>query len=429
EVCFAVRRYLHLLRNRPFAALWAGSTASAVGDAMTWVAIAWLGFERGGAGLVAALLVVSTAPVVVGGPVMGVALDRFERRRVLLTVNLVLGTAVGAVPVWAAVGGRAPTWLLFAVGGLYGLLKMANWAGVPSLIPDLVGSDELDTANAMESATFGIADVTGPAVAGALIGLIGAERVLAVDAATYLAFVVCLLALPRRRPANVPSATEGEPAGVGEAGEPVRLRPAFAFLLRNAPVRATTLMYMVINAGESMLVVLLPVYVRTVLGGGPRTYGLLVSVYAVGALSGTVVAGAVRWPWPLGRSIAVAAALSGSVLTLLALRPGAAGAAAVLGVAGLLASPLTVWAQTIRMRLIPERLRGRVFGTIRTLIQSTPPVGAAVAGALLAGAGVAAAALAMAAAVAGPGLAGLRSRSLRPEATAESQVTEAVAAH
>jgi MFS family permease len=76
-----MRRYLRLLRNRPFAALWAGSTVSAVGDAMTWVAIAWLGFERGGAGLVAALVVVSTAPVIVGGLAMGVALDRFERRR------------------------------------------------------------------------------------------------------------------------------------------------------------------------------------------------------------------------------------------------------------------------------------------------------------------------------------------------------------
>jgi MFS family permease len=413
-----VRRYLRLLRNRPFAALWAGSTASAVGDAMTWVAIAWLGFERGGPGLVAALVVVSTAPVIVGGPAMGVALDRFDRRRVLLVVNGVLGAAVAAVPVWAAVGGRAPTWLLFAVGGLYGLLKMANFAGVPSLIPDLVDADEFDTANAMESATFGIADVTGPVVAGALIGIAGAERVLAVDAATYLVFVVCLGALPRRTSA---------PSDDTAVAEPVRLRPAFAFLWRTPPVRATTLMYMAINAGEIMLAVLLPVYARSVLGGGPRTYGLLVSVFAVGTLAGTVVAGAVRWPWPLGRSISVAATLSGSVLALLALRPGAAGTAIVLGAAGLLASPLTIWAQTIRMRLIPERLRGRVFGLIRTVIQSTPPVGAALAGVLLAGPGVAAAAAAMAVMVAVPGLAGLRSPALRPEATAATQVTEGFA--
>ncbi len=400
-------RYLRLLRNRPFAALWAGSTASAVGDAMTWVAIAWLGFERGGAGLVAALVVVSTAPVIVGGLAMGVALDRFERRGVLLTVNAFLGCVVAAVPLWAAVGGEAPTWLLFAVGGLYGLLKMANWAGVPSLIPDLVDSAELDTANAMESATFGIADVAGPAVAGALIGLFGAERVLAVDAASYLVFVICLTGVPRHRA----TAAEVPP---GERRR-TRLGPAFTFLVRTPPVRATTLMYMAINAGETMLIVLLPAYTRTVLGGGARTYGLLVSVFAVGTLAGTVAAGAVRWPWPLGRSIAVAATLSGGALAFLAVRPGLPGTTTTLLAAGVLASPLTVWAQTIRMRVIPQELRGRVLGMIRTLIQSTPPIGAAVAGVLLAGPGLAAAAAVMSAAVAAPGLVGLWSPALRPE--------------
>ncbi|HEY7280318.1 MAG TPA: MFS transporter [Actinomycetota bacterium] len=400
-----MRRYLRLLRNRPFAALWAGSTVSAIGDAMTWVAIAWLGFGRGGAGLVAELVVVSTAPVVVGGPAMGIALDRFERRRVLLVVNGFLGCAVASVPLWEAVGGTAPTWLLFAVGGLYGLLKMANWAGVPSLIPDLVGSADLDTANAMESATFGIADVAGPAVAGALIALFGAERVLAVDAATYLVFVACLTPLPRHRAATPGTSTGGR----------TRLRPAFAFLIRTPPVRATTLMYMAINAGETMLIVLLPAYTRTVLGGGPGTYGLLVSVFAIGTLGGTVVAGAVRWPWPLGRSIAAAAALSGGALALLALRPGLPATAATLLVAGVFGSPLTVWAQTIRMRLIPGELRGRVFGMIRTLIQSTPPIGAALAGAVLAGPGVGAVAAAMSLAVAGPGVVGLWSKALRPE--------------
>ena len=174
--------YLRLLRRRPFALLWAGSTVSAMGDAMTWVALVWIAFERGGAGLVSALVVVSTAPVIVGGFAMGVLLDRFDRRRVLVRVNLVLGLAVASVPAWSALVGPPPTWLLFVVSGLYGLLKMANWAGVPSLIPALVDDADLNTANAMEAATFGIADVAGPAIAGALIALIGAHEVLALDA-------------------------------------------------------------------------------------------------------------------------------------------------------------------------------------------------------------------------------------------------------
>lgn len=66
-------------------------------------------------------------------------------------------------------------------------------------------------------------------------------------------------------------------------------------------------------------------------------------------------------------------------------------------------------------RLIPERLRGRVFGMIRTLIQSTPPIGAAAGGALVAGPGIAVAAAVMSVAMVVPGVAGLASRALRPE--------------
>lgn len=73
--------YLRLLRNRPFAVLWTGSTLSAMGDSMTWVALVLIAFERGGAGLVSALVVVSTAPVIAGGFAMGLLLDRSDRLR------------------------------------------------------------------------------------------------------------------------------------------------------------------------------------------------------------------------------------------------------------------------------------------------------------------------------------------------------------
>ncbi|MGZ5353912.1 MAG: MFS transporter, partial [Actinomycetota bacterium] len=62
-----MRRYLELLRNRPFATLWAGSTVSAVGDALTWVALVWLVIENGSTRAVGGLVVASTAPVIAGG--------------------------------------------------------------------------------------------------------------------------------------------------------------------------------------------------------------------------------------------------------------------------------------------------------------------------------------------------------------------------
>jgi MFS family permease len=393
-----VRNYLRLLGNRPFAVLWGGSTLSAMGDAMTWVALVWIAFERGGAGMVSALVVVSTAPVIAGGFAMGLLLDRFDRRRVLVRVNLVLGLSVAAVPVWFAVAGPPPTWLLFVVAGLYGFLKMANWAGIPSLIPALVDDGDLTTANAMESASFGIADVAGPAIAGSLIALTGAVEVLAIDAVTYLAFLVCLVALRGRLPEAAPRR-----AGGGRTS----LRPAFRFMWRTPAIRATTRMFMAFNVGEGMLLVLMPTFAREVIGGNAATFGALLSVFSLAALGGSVTVGAISWRWPLGRSIAVVQALAGSAFLGLAIATSLPAAALTLAIAGLLVPPLTIWAQTSRLRLTPEEMRGRVFGVLRTLMQSTPPAGGALAGVLLGGSSVVVPVLVMSGVMAVPGVIGV----------------------
>ena len=389
-------RYRRLLGNAPFARLWTGSTISAFGDALTWVALVWLVYARtGSAGAVSALVVVATAPVFVGGVLMGSALDRFERRRFLSGVNSVLGAAVLSVPLVAAFG-RVALAQLFVVAALYGFLKMANWAGVPSIIPALVrDADDLNTANAMESVSFGIADVAGPAAAGVLIAAIGATSVLGVDAATYLIFVVLLLSLPIQ---PVPRRAPDE-RGLG-------LRPALRFIRQDRAVFATTVMFMFANVGEGMMIVVVPVYARRVLGGGAGTYGLLLSAFA---LTTTIGAAAIA----LGRSIAGSQTLYGLGHAPLIALPGLGPAVATLALAGALGSPLTLWAQTLRMQRIPEAMRGRVFGLLRTLMQSTPPIGGALAGLLIATAGLRWTLLVVVGVIAIPGAVGMVLPSLR----------------
>jgi MFS family permease len=261
-----------------------------------------------------------------------------------------------------------------------------------------VGDADLNTANAMEAATFGIADVAGPAIAGALIALIGPFEVLAIDAASYLAFLACLTALRGRLPtfARRPAHETG-----------ASLRPAFRFMWRTPAVRATTLMFMAYNIGEGMLLVLMPTYSREVLDGNAATFGALLSVFSLSTLAGSVAIGAVTWRRSLGRSIAVLQTLAGLAFLGLAAATSFPAAAVTLALAGLLGSPLTIWAQTIRMRLTPEEMRGRVFGVLRTLMQSTPPIGGALAGVLLAGPAVAVPILVMSGVIAVPGLVGL----------------------
>jgi MFS family permease len=429
-----MKRYLDLLRRREFRLLWTGATVSALGDGMSFVALVWLLIERGGTPeAVGWLAAVYTAPVVVGGIAAGIILDRFDRRRVLAADNLIRGVAIASVPLAAALG-VLTTGQLFVVAGVYGLLYMTSIAGIPSMIPTLVDGDDLTTANAMESITYGIAGLVGPTLAGLVIAVFGAPTVLALDALTYAVFVVCLLAM--RRPAEPAPAWEqaAGPAGprpvvpVAPPPAPIGIGPALRFLASSPAILAITIMYMSLNLSGGIGAVVFPIYARDVLAGGAATYGLLLSALTAGELAGLLVVGAIRWRWPLGRSIAVGALTSGLILSFLILRPGLPLILVVLVGSGLAESSLTPWAQTIRMRLIPPELRGRVFALLRTLMQSTRPIGAIVAGLLLGGGGLTPALIAAAALVALPGAVGLFLPALGRAPTREPARPEPAAA-
>ena len=192
-------------------------------------------------------------------------------------------------------------------------------------------------------------------------------------------------------------------------------------MLSTPAILAITVMFMAFNVGEGVLLVLLPAYARDVLGAGPEAYGVLVSAFTAGVLIGSVVIGAVRWPWPLGRSIAAAQLAAGAVAVGLIGRPSLPVAVLILALVGLFASPLTIWAQTIRMGLIPEALRGRVFSLLRTLMQSTPPAGGVLAGAVLAAGGLVPAIVAISVVMGAPGAIGLFHRSLSRSATSPAE--------
>jgi len=381
-----VRRYLSLLRQRDFALLWGGATISALGDGMSFVALLWLLIERGGSATdVGLLAAIHTAPVIIGGIATGPILDAFDPRRVLAADNALRGLAMASVPIAAAMGSLT-TAHLFVVAAIYGLLFMTSAAGIPSLITRLVRGDELITANAMESLSFSLSGLIGPGVAGLLIAFVGAPFVLAIDALTYFVFVGCLLAMRRGGKGEAPVAeTEMEPGfGAVPASTSKGLGPAVRFILSSAPIVAITLFYMSVNIAGGIVTVVIPLYVRDVLLAGPETFGLLLSVLTAGDLVGLLIVGAVNWPWPLGRSIAWALLSSGLVILLWLAEPPIAVLGAILFVWGGLSSSLTPWAQTIRMRLIPPEMRGRVFALLRTAMQSTRPIGAIAAGFLVA---------------------------------------------
>jgi predicted MFS family arabinose efflux permease len=271
-------------------------------------------------------------------------------------------------------------------------------------VPALVPREQLATANALEMLSWTLGGVIGPALAGVLIVWVGAPNVVIVDAVSYLAFA---LALARTRLTD-------EPRPAREAGDQVyHLGHAVKLLLKNRVLLSTTLMFMAFNIGGGALSVWLPILCDQALGGGPQLYGMLLGALALGEVVSALLAGALVLPLSLGALICLAQALSGVSLSLVLAGRNIWIVGFGLALFGAFSSPLTIWAQTLRMQIIPEQLRGRSFALLRMLMQSGNPIGGAVAGLLLPTLGLGAMIGLSAIVVGVPGLIGYRVKELR----------------
>src|SRR5262249_50255254 len=117
-------KYRTVLGVQSFRAFWLGFTFSAIGDAMTNVALVWYVYQTTHAPqAVGLLLLCYTGPVILGGLMAGVLLDRFNRRTVMLADAMIRGSVVATIPILYALGHLA-LWQLYVVAAVYGLLFM-----------------------------------------------------------------------------------------------------------------------------------------------------------------------------------------------------------------------------------------------------------------------------------------------------------------
>lgn len=400
--------YRRALSSRDFRLMWLGSSLSLVGDGMTFVALTWLVLSQpGGTAQLGLLAICYTLPVFVGGLIAGPVLDRFDKRYVLAVDSVVRGAAMASIPIVSAVG-EVPTVLPFVVAGVYGLFKMVPLAGFPSAIPDLVEPEDLDAANAMESLAFSLAGMAGPALGGLLIAGLGSEAVLAFDALSYAVFAITALAV--RRPLSptpirpLKKAATRAPVAVATPSPSAKDRDArhrVAVLLRDRALVTTTLAFMAFNIAAGMLLVVGPWLAKTQLTGGAQTLGVLLAALSAGELAGAAAAGAWTPRSRPVRTIAMVQLVAATGFLFVLASPHTIGVAAGFLVIGLFSAPMTVWAQSLRMARIPAPLRGRGFSILRTLMQATPPIGAALVTPLLGSGllGMAAAAMALIAAL------------------------------
>ncbi|MGN9843977.1 MFS transporter [Nonomuraea sp. H19] len=189
--------YREVIAIKEFRALWYGQSLSLLGDQLAQVALAVLVYDRTGSALAtAAVYALTYLPSIVGGPLLAGLADRFARRGVMLTCDLIRAVLVAAM----AVPGM-PFWALCSLVFLVVLLSAPFSAARAALLPEVLQGDTYVIGSALQNMTNQAVQMLGFAVGGALIATMGPYRALALDAATFLGSALILMSGVRRRPA------------------------------------------------------------------------------------------------------------------------------------------------------------------------------------------------------------------------------------
>ncbi|MGW5419339.1 MFS transporter [Streptomyces sp. NPDC003943] len=371
----------------PLASVLAANAISISGNSLTLIGVPWFALETTGspgkAGLVAFCAAV---PVVVSAIAGGPVIDRIGRRRVSVASDLVCALALAAIPLLNGAG-LLRFWMLCALMGVTGLFHAPGETARHVLVPDLAerAGTPLSRAASLYDAVSRGARMTGAAVGGLLVALIGADTVLYVDGATFLVSALLVLAGLRGVPAAEP--LRDAPA-LNLAAYRADLREGYSFLLRTRLLLAVDLMVMVTNGlALSWSAVLLPIHAREELGGS-AAQGLLVAVFGGSALAGALLYGALGQRFPRRPVFTAGFLISGAPILTAAFTDTIPPmvVAAVLG--GLGAGVLNPILTTAFYEVVPEELRSRVGGASTAAVLLTTPLGGLAAGFLVESVGI-----------------------------------------
>ena len=407
-----------------FAKLWSAQAVSSVGDGVYATALPLLAATLTRRPLpISAVVFAEWLPWLLFGLLAGALVDRWDRRRVLWVVDTARLAAVGTFAA-AVLLGLVSIPLLMLTGFVLGTGQTLVDTAAQALIPTLVSRDRqrLERANGRLQGTHVLCDHLAGPPAGGLLFSAAAWLPFGVDALSFAASSALVASIPARRAA--PAGSEGEaPTSVDQrASLRAEVAEGLRWLAGHRVLRAMA----VLTAGVNLLSVahgaVLVLFAQQRLGLGSVGFGLLLTAAAVGGLAGSVLA-----PWLSSRAGPARVMVAGFVVGGLA-RVGIGLTRSPLVAGGLLAATgafptiYNVVFGSLRQRLIPDRLLGRVNSAYSLCTYGAVPLGALLGGALASRFGLPAPFLVAGALIPAMGLLALRSMNRR---TIEQALAEA----
>jgi ENTS family enterobactin (siderophore) exporter len=358
-----------LRRNRDFLIVLVGQGISSFGDAITNTALPILVLLLTGSGFAMGVVgVLTTLPDLIIGLPAGAFADRWDRRKMMLWSDAGRAILTAAVPISVAVGGPTMAVILLITFPL-NVLRVLWLAAYTAAVPGLVGRDQVPRANAIFEAVFNVGWVVGPALAGLLAATIGPGATIAIDALTFAVSALALLLVRR------PLRAEARPERTHILED---VREGIRFVAHQPTLRAVLALWTTVSVITAGFTSVLIYYVTVDRGLGEAVVGVVLSAFAMGSLSGSILAARLA-PKAVGRVMLGGAVIFGLATLLLVGTPVPVMVLAAF-LAGVINANVLVAYISLRTMLSPDALLGRVGATARTLSIGLSPIGSLTAG-------------------------------------------------
>lgn len=379
-----------VLRQRSFGLLWLAGLISMTGDWVLMVGVPVEVYRRTGSTLATAgMLLAWLIPAIALGSIAGVFVDRWDRRRLMIAVNVLL--AVALLPLLAV--DAAGIWLVYVVFVIASCLGQLFEPAEVALLPNLLegGEEQLVTANALSGMNRSLARIIGPAIGGAAVAAGGLAAVTILDAISFVAAAVLILAIrtTHGRAVRAPDPTrmhDGVEHDAATAWSNLRREWAEGIrIVMHHPVLRALLVFMVITRiGEGLTGTLFVPWATDALHTDAAGYGWLLSTQAIGGLAGAAVVGRFGKRVDSVRLLVVSAVTFGLIdlvlFTYPAFYPVLAPALVMMVIVGVPGAAMGVAFTTIQQEQAADRIRGRVVGGLMALGAVGSLVGAIAAG-------------------------------------------------
>ncbi|HEX5167387.1 MAG TPA: MFS transporter [Thermomicrobiales bacterium] len=358
-------------------ALIAAAAISSIGNNLTSIAIPWFVYVTTGSATRTGLVAVAgLLPVAIGGLLSGPIVDRLGFKQASVISDIASGITVAIVPTLYLLD-LLEFWHLLVLSFLGALLDSPGWTARSAMIPRLARkvAMPLERANsAIQLSQFG-GQTIGPAIAGTLIGFVGAASVLYFDAATFAlsALLIGLLV-------SYPMRQTGEPAGEEPRASVMDdIREGLRYIVHEPFIKALLSISIFANfLFAPMFSVILPIYVKQRFDSA-TALGLLAAAFGVGSVAGTIFYGVFgerlpRYPFFAGGALFLTTGiwilpLSNSLIVSIA------GGL----IAGLALGPFNIIATVALQERVPEAMLGRVIGAL-SMVSLASPLGVLLAG-------------------------------------------------